>query len=253
MRMVVALAIMTAANAMGQTAEPKITVSKPPEVVAIDDAPAAKWTELKAKAGRPITLKADKPVHWLLVDDNAAALLAGDKPSDSAKLVPYGAGAHRVIGYDPTDPSNPARVVVVVGDIPNPMPPTPNPPVPVPPTPPADPLTAKLQEAFRTDTPSDVAERVNAAKDLAAFYKVAADLVKGSDADRLSDVVVLVNQTSSEMVKGRVPGCRAVLRDELKRLFPTDGALTADLKKTLEETFLRFQVVALTLPTAPTK
>lgn len=223
--------------------------AEPPRVVAVEETPPAKWTEVKGTAGRPVTLKADKAVHWFLLDETAAALVVPDKvPSESCRVIPFGVGCHKLLGFDPTDPSNPARVQVNVGDPPRPMPPQ-----PIPPTPPADPLAAAMQAAYRTDTPTDQAERREAAKNLAAFYKVAAETSKTSDAGRLSELVKLVNDSSREMVRGQLPATRTVLREELKKQFPADVELSDEVRLKLADLFSRFEAAARTLTEAVQK
>jgi hypothetical protein len=199
----------------------------PPEVVPVPPTEANKWNEIHAVPGRLLVLSAPSASKWILVDEEGGDLRDFDGGKSCAFVAPA-AGRFRIVVIAP-DGSN-SRVVVIVGDAP---------PNPRPPAPPVDPLKAKLKAAYDAD-PAPVAAKLESAKDLAALYRQAAQLVVKPDVATAGDLLARVKTAASSLVGAdALKGVRTVVAGELSVLFPADGPLTDVQRQKAAELFTK--------------
>jgi hypothetical protein len=201
----------------------------PPEIVPVPPPEANKWNELHAIPGRLLVLSAQTASKWILVDEEGGDLRDFDGGKSCAFVAPA-AGRFRIIVISPDGTSS--RVVVVVGDVPAP-------PNPKPPAPPVDPLKAKLKVAYDADS-MPVAAKVESARDLAALYRQAAQLVVKPDVATAGELLARVKTAASSLVGAdALKGVRTVVAGELSMLFPADGPLTEQQRQKAAELFTK--------------
>jgi hypothetical protein len=106
------------------------------------------------------------------------------------------------------------------------------------PTPPADPLTAKLQAAYRADPAATKADDLLT---LAELMKAAGSLADDSALTTVGQLASKVAAAAGTLAKDRLAGVRAILKIELAAAFPEDKPLTADVRAAAKATFSRLQ------------
>lgn len=171
--------------------------------------------EVKADAILTV-LTAPEKSRWKLIDRDGADLVASPD-GKTAVFAALAKGRYRVVvitGETDVD------IVVVVGDVPAPTPPKPGPVDPV--IPPTDPLTAKLQAAYKLDTRADAAKQVDL-KDLVELYKQAAEFASKPDIASLAELVAKVKDAAKALGIEGLVDCRKAIADELKLAFANDA------------------------------
>jgi hypothetical protein len=197
----------------------------PPSVVVVPPPKAGEWTDLKVAAGEIVKLEAQPASEWesydgpqLHVFDNGRYAVCLLTPGERRRVVVTG-------------PDKSKARYVLVGDS------KPDDDGKNPPKPPADPLKAKLKAAYDADASESKGED---RKNLAALYRAATDRAttknkSGEYADAtIGSLLKAVQETSDSFVgTDALPGIRQVAREELNRLFASDGPLDDASRKKL--------------------
>lgn len=196
----------------------------PPEVVVVPPPKAGEWVDLKVTAGEIVKLEAQPASEWesydgpqLHVFDNGRYAVCLLKAGERQRVV--------VTGPDKSK----ARYILVGSGKPDDD--GKKPPEPV------DALKAKLRAAYDADASATKSED---RKNLAALYRAAADRAttknkSGEYADySIGSLLKAVQETSDSFVgPDALPGIRQVAREELNRLFASDGLLDDASRKKL--------------------
>lgn len=202
----------------------------PPRVVPVPRADPGEWAEVAGEPGRLLVLQAEPASKWLLVDESAD--LREFESGRYAAFVGPAGGRYRLIVTGPD--GTPARVCVVVGD----APPGPG---PKPPDPPADPLRARLKQAYDADAG---AGKDRAALDLAELYRQAAALAADPAVKTAGDLLRRAKAASDILVgSDELVAARKVVAAELAALFPADGELTAAQRTAAAALFTRLGTI----------
>ena len=214
-----------------------------PVAPAVTQAPATeavKPTEVKARPGRAVTLKADagpgKAVQWVQATEADADLI----PSADGKTCVFVAplpGRYLILAYSAAaDVPTPAtRVLVVVGDLPPPRPPAP--PQPPGPKPDAD-LTTKFKAAFALDA-GQLDKKLGTLADLVELYRQAQAIARDPDLETIGMVVGKVRAAGRALAADSLKPVRDVISQELQAAFPTDEILNDEGRGKLVAAFAK--------------
>jgi hypothetical protein len=209
--------------------------SPPPVVVEV---PAAKeWPSVKVPVRTKVRLSPvdNKPSEWFLVDDKNAVLLPA---GGSASFWAAEAGTYKVLMYSADKGFSPL-VVMAEGVGPPPKPePDPRPPgPPVPPPTPADPIVAKIRQAYERSAEPD---RDDTRKDLVALFTQAQRFARAADLVTTGELIEKVGATADSFLpKGKLLDVRAVIVAELEGLFTEDLPLTDDRREAAATLFAK--------------
>jgi hypothetical protein len=196
--------------------------------------------EVKAQPSTISELRADtngKTVVWVVLTPGLSV-----RPVDGGRTLLFTgpAGRYECIAYTALGdvPSDPARCVIVIGDVP------PNPgPNPKPPDPPPDVLRTKLKAAFTADGATPEAKREQV-KDLAALYRAAAKLAEDSSVPTSGELLRRVRDAAGTLIgPDALKEVRRVVGGELATLLPTDAALSDAQRTTTAALFRKFAAI----------
>ena len=211
--------------------------ASPPSVVEVPRDKPGEWHEVRVAPGRLLVLGAEPASRWLLVDEDGADLRA----FESGKLAAFASpipGRWKVVVTGPD--GTPARVVVVVGEVP-PGPPGPPAPKPPEPKPPVDPLRQKLKDAYDSDPHPQKSEQ---ARDLAALYREAAKLARSPEVRTSGELLQRVRSAASTLIGPEtLKGVRKAVADELGHLLPVDAELTEPQRTRVAELFQKLSQI----------
>jgi hypothetical protein len=193
------LPMLTLALALGQTPPPAISL------------PA----EAKGQPGRIIRLTAEtagKHVRWHLVSDDADLV-----PFPEGKVALFTApkaGRYVVLAWTAAGdvPSDAAKCVVVVGEVPPPAP--------------ADPFARELKALFAADTSANKSKHV---AQLAALYREAIAYAEKAEVATVGDLANRIRAAASTLVPAdALVAVRKRIAEEIAKELPLDGDKSLD-------------------------
>lgn len=139
---------------------------EPPVVTVVPSPPAAKWQEFRAGVGQRIWLSVGKPAKWVLAEEGTDGDLVVPPNGGDPSFAGAKAGRYKIVAF--IEGSDPARVVVVVGD-------SPAPPV-------SEELSKRYRDALALDEQAQQGTKATAARLADSYYDVADRLNSETDA-----------------------------------------------------------------------